>query len=377
MAAYSDFEKDLSNSVNSKTGEPISVYLESEKSVEIRALSRKGSMPLGVFWVHVFQHPNNYPVYSHPYKTLYRGGKEYELQIRVDGVTVTINLASGQLHIKGCHAIDWVVQRMPSLLEAYSSPPGKCGSRDVQPIFTPKEVKILASEKEKRYKQYLVTWPQSVMEASGEAVMSAGQANPFHETADAVSCLNGQDLETYSPDADLLTADETKEQLTRLETGQSIPGVSLYRLWRSTLNLWFSNSDAKVFLVTPYIDSGRLIDVCELFLRHKLSACIDTLIVPLSSIQGKFAVVRKKALLRFPVQEQVLLECKVLGKVIFPVVDILNSFLAVVKNGKAHVLHSNADFNASSFVTTSVTAVHFSHMDEELFLKNFLDPILM
>ena len=174
-----------------------------------------------------------------------------------------------------------------------------------------------------------------------------------------------------------MTGEETKELLTRLESGQSIPGVSLYRLWRSTLDLWFSDSQSRVFLVTPYIDSGRLIDLCELFLRHKLTACLDTLVVPLSSIHGKFAVVRREAIRRFPVQEQVLLEYKILGKVIFPVVDILNSFLAVVKDGKAHVLHSNADFNAACFVTTSVTAVHYSHMEEELFMKNYIDPILV
>ncbi|GFS15236.1 hypothetical protein ElyMa_006766100 [Elysia marginata] len=335
-------------------------------------------MPLGIFWVHVFQHSNNYPVYSYPYKTLYRGGKEYELQVRVDGVTVTINLASGQLYVKGCHALDWFVQRIPSLLKAYSSPNGWSGPRSIQPIFSPEEVKILASEKEKHYKQYLEeNWPPSVLESSGATVMSTGQTDPFHEPADAHSCLSGQDLETYSPDADLLTADETRQQLAHLESGQSIPGVALYRLWRSALNLWFSDSQSKVFLVTPYIDSGRLIDVSELFLRHKLTACLDTLVVPVSSVQGKFAVVRREAIQRFSVQEQVVLEYKILGKVVFPVVDILNSFLAVVENGKAHVLHTNADFNASSFVTTSVTAVHFSHMDEELFMKNYLDPILV
>ena len=174
-----------------------------------------------------------------------------------------------------------------------------------------------------------------------------------------------------------LTGDETKEQLSRLESGQSIPGVALYRLWRSTIDLWFSDPQSRVFLVTPYIDAGRLIDVCELFLGRQLTACIDTLVVPLSSVQGKFAVTRREAIQRFPVQEQVVLEYKVLGKVVFPVIDILNSFLAVVSDGKAHVLHSNADFNASSFVTTAVTAVHYSHMEEEVFMKNYLDPILV
>ena len=35
-------------------------------------------------------------------------------------------------------------------------------------------------------------------------VMSAGEADPSHEPVDADSCLNGQDLEMYSPNADLV-----------------------------------------------------------------------------------------------------------------------------------------------------------------------------
>ena len=62
MADYSEFEKDLSSNIYSKTGEHIYINLATENVVEVRALSHKGSMPLGVFWVHVFQHPNNYPV---------------------------------------------------------------------------------------------------------------------------------------------------------------------------------------------------------------------------------------------------------------------------------------------------------------------------
>ncbi|GFO14318.1 hypothetical protein PoB_004082300 [Plakobranchus ocellatus] len=377
MSAHSEFEKDLSNTIYAKTGEHICINLPSENVVEVRAISRKGSMPLGIFWVHVFQHPNNYPVYSYPYKKLYHGKKDYELQLRVDGVNVTINLASGQLFIKGFHVVDWFVQRIPVLLQAYEKPPGQCGPRAIEPLFTSEDIAVLTAEREKRYKQYLEQWPPLSLDSSGKDVMAAGKANLFHEPTNPDSYLDGQDLETFNPNADLLMGEETLEQLTRLECGRSIPGVVLYRLWRSTLSLWFSDSQSKVYLVTPYIDTGRMIDVCELFLKHQLTACLDTLVVPLSNIQGKFAVVRKEAIQRFPVQEQVLLEYKILGKVVFPVVDILNSFLAVVKDGKAHVLHSNAEFSASNFLTTAVTAVSYSHLDEELFLKNYLDPILV
>ena len=44
----------------------------------------------------------------------------------------------------------------------------------------------------------------------------------------------------------------------------------IHPLWRSLLNKWLSNSNYKVFICTPILDSAALLDICKIALANKL-----------------------------------------------------------------------------------------------------------
>lgn len=166
------------------------------------------------------------------------------------------------------------------------------------------------------------------------------------------------------------------QQIEKLESGRVIQGNVLYKLWKSALNLWFSDKDGRVFIVTPHIDCDRLFDVCSLFLNHKLTACLDTLCVPLSNLHGRFAQVRSETIKRFLPRDQVFVEYKVYSSVVYPVVDFMNSFLVFVKDGKAKVLQTNTNFDRASFLTSALVSVQYHEIEEKQFVEAYLDPIL-
>lgn len=98
---------------------------------------------------HLYTYPQ---IYSHTYKKLYRVGSKYELQLRVDGMTLTVDLASGCLTIKGSHVIDWVVSRFPGIMNGFVKPPGTV-SKELCKQYTEQEVESLKQEQKIYYKK--------------------------------------------------------------------------------------------------------------------------------------------------------------------------------------------------------------------------------
>ena len=140
--------------------------------------------------------------------------------------------------------------------------------------------------------------------------------------------------------------------------------------------MWFSDKDARVFVATPHIDCDRLTDICMLFITHKLEACLDTLCVPLSHVRGRFADARNGAIKRFPARDQVFIEYKIFGSIVYPVCDFTTSFICMVKEGKAHILQTNTSFDRESFITSTSATVQYIEMDEGEFARRYLDPVL-
>ncbi|CAG5117493.1 unnamed protein product [Candidula unifasciata] len=368
MASSDDFEQSVVKFTLSRTGEKVCIDLLADKLV-FRPLCQQYSTSLGDFWAHVLQHPNNYPVYSHTYKKLYRMGNKYELQLRVDGVTLRVDLASGCLTIKGSHVIDWAVSRFPEIMNGYLKPP-VTASKELREQYTKQEVDSLHQEQKKYYKKYIEDWPDETLEASAN-VLDAGKTQQYYEAIDPDGFLKGSDLETHNPIADLLNEEETKQQLKRLLSGSVIQGSVMYRLWKSTLNLWFADKDAKVFIVTPHIDSVRLTDICRLFLNNKLTASLEMMCVPVRNAHGRFADVQRETMKKFSPQDQVLLEYKVFSSVVYPLMDIMTSFIAMTTDNKAKILLTNVHFDKACFQTANSATVLFEKIDRERFMKEF------
>uniref|UniRef100_A0A2C9LF99 Uncharacterized protein n=1 Tax=Biomphalaria glabrata TaxID=6526 RepID=A0A2C9LF99_BIOGL len=370
MDTTSEIERFIITFVQSKTEEKIYIDLSTEHVIHLKPVCARGSFSLGIFWVHVFQHPNNYPIYSHTYKKLYQAGGRFELQLRIEGVSISINLKTGWLTFQGTFVIDWFVRHMPKILEAYNGQ----HSEKITDIFTKEEMEILHKEKQRQYRKTIERWPENVLKPEAY-VMEAGRQALYHEPIDEEGFLFGKELESYCPIPDLLTDKEIEQQFKRLEKGQVIQGHILYRLWLSTLNSWLSDQ-VKVYVFTPHMDCNSLVDLCKLFLKNKTTAHIETICVPLSNLYGRFAAVKSNAIKQFDEKDQVLIEYTVYGQIVYPVTDFSTSFIAAVKDGTANVLLTNTNFDRESFFTLTSVTVHYKELEERQFAKYFLEPIL-
>lgn len=166
--------------------------------------------------------------------------------------------------------------------------------------------------------------------------------------------------------------EEVEEQLKKLTYEYVTQGCVLYRLWRSALNLWFSDKNARVFIVTSHIDHACLTDICQLFLNNKLTACVDTLSVPFGNLYRKFADVRQETIKQFSPQDQVLIEYKIYQKCVYPVKDYVTSFIAAVRENKASILRTNIHFDRTSFVTANPVSALFEEVETMKFVKTLL-----
>lgn len=85
-------EKDIQEFVSSRIGEKVKLDLGSEGKVSIKPICPHGSTVLGIFWLWVLQHPNNYPPQHYPYRRLYRAASRYKVMLKVDTITITVCL---------------------------------------------------------------------------------------------------------------------------------------------------------------------------------------------------------------------------------------------------------------------------------------------
>ena len=173
-----------------------------------------------------------------------------------------------------------------------------------------------------------------------------------------------------------MTPAETLDQLSLLDKGCVVSGCVLHQLWRSVLDLWLSDNQGRVFIVTPHIDADRLTDVCMLYLNHKIDAALDMLCIPLAHVKERFASVRSKVIKRFSPKDQVYLEYKEFGNVVYPITAFSSSFISIVRNGMAHVLVTNVPFDRESFLKITSANVQYLEMTETQFITSHIDPLL-
>ncbi|KAH9519506.1 hypothetical protein Btru_002893 [Bulinus truncatus] len=241
MDTSADVEGFVNRFVKTRTGEKIYLELANEHVINLKPVCKRGSVSLGIFWVKVFQHTNNYPIHIYLYKKLYHAGSEFELQLRIEGISISINLQTGYLTLKGTFVIDWFVSQMPKILEACTMHPD--GQRKkMDGAYTLAEMKALKEEHKKYYNKCIEKWPENALKQDAD-VMATGR-KPINREAITEGFLNGEDLESYCPIPDLLDDSELKQQLVKLKKGKAIQGHVIYRLWLSTMNSWFGDPEA-------------------------------------------------------------------------------------------------------------------------------------
>ena len=169
----------------------------------------------------------------------------------------------------------------------------------------------------------------------------------------------------------------TEAQLNKLQTSQVRDGATyIYKIWKSLLNHWCSDSSRRLYLVTPTLDVQRLADICTIILDHRLTANLDALYVR-QKCDPNLSIfeVKQRVLNKFDAKDQMFLEYKIYSSIIYPVKNFTSSFIASVKGDIAEVLVTSSNFHAKDFCAATMGSVHYQEMSDIDFIHRFLGQI--
>jgi len=166
-------------------------------------------------------------------------------------------------------------------------------------------------------------------------------------------------------------------QLSKLTTSCVRDGSTyIYRLWRSLLHHWLVDPARRVFIVTPFLDSARLIDICNIVLEHRLHANLDSVYVrQRCGDNTTIQQVKKATLDKFDAKNQMYIEYKIFSAIVYPVQRFNAAFLGCIKGDEAEVLSTSASFHGDNFDHSNMNTVHYQKMSDVDFIAKFLGPI--
>ncbi|KAL8589686.1 hypothetical protein ACOMHN_027194 [Nucella lapillus] len=378
-----DIERTIQEFVFDRTNEKVRLNLGTEGQVAIETVSPHGSTMLGVFWIRVLQHPNNYPVYRYPYKKLYKASGKHLVSLRVDTVTITVCLATGRVVISGTLALDWFAQRLGDVMRVYIKFPVLGGQALKEPFDAEERLYLKKCRKQLRDKT-LEDWPEVVVEKDLDVLKAreileeqkedAGQLNELTDLP-TYPLLGEKPIEAYHLD-NLLSSSALEKHLSRLKEGAMTDGATLYAVWTGLLNRWFADPDTKVFIITSAIDAPSLERLCHVVLNHRLTASLEMLATPLRSHCGKLADIRREVMLTFPVKDRVFAEYKVYNSMVYPGTPFQAKFVAGLRGDSVQVLLTSADAERKHFQEGHACTAVFQVMSASEFDCRFLAPIV-
>lgn len=129
---------------------------------------------------------------------------------------------------------------------------------------------------------------------------------------------------------------------------------------------------------SPELDTERLKDIIELYLKYRTLGDMNVFYVNQNCDpgNGKSVVkVKKEATAKLNGELKTFVEYRILRKMIHPTNPTHAKFIAGVRDGKAEVLVTSASFHGSHFVSGSSEMVLYLKMDEEFFMKNYIEII--
>ncbi|XP_076464217.1 uncharacterized protein LOC143296266 [Babylonia areolata] len=375
-------ERQIQEFIFDRSGEKVRLNLGKEGQVAIETVSPHGSTVLGILWVKVLQHPNNYPVYRFPYRKLYKASGKHLLTLRVDTVTVTVCLATGQVTVSGCLAVDWFVLHFPEVLRVYQEGPGLARQTLNEPFDAQLRLNLRAIKKE-IFNKNLEDWPDTVVDNDLEVLTAPEmwkhgkeQAHQRDENHVPTFPLLGEKaVEMYHLD-NLLSPSALEKHLHRLKEGVLTDGATLYTVWTSLLDRWFADPKTKVFIITSAIDVPSLERLCQLVLNHRLTASLEMLATPLRSRCGQLAQIRRDVMLKLPTKDQVFAEYKVYNAMVYPGTEFQAKFIAGVCGESVEVLLTSADAEQKHFQERHSCTAVFQVISANEFDCRLLAPIV-
>lgn len=174
------------------------------------------------------------------------------------------------------------------------------------------------------------------------------------------------------------SGDVLDKQLSLLSTPVIKEGPTyIYKLWKSLLSRWLSNPDCKVFLATPFLDTERMTDICEIVLQNFTTANIEAFYVRIKcNYTEKISDVKRSAQTKFSCKHQPIIEYKVYNRIVYPLRTFHAKFIGCTDGkGRAEVLMTSANFSADHFKHNNLESVVYHTMTEAEFIHKFINPL--
>ncbi|KAK3093344.1 hypothetical protein FSP39_014291 [Pinctada imbricata] len=155
-------------------------------------------------------------------------------------------------------------------------------------------------------------------------------------------------------------------------------GTYIYQLWKNLLNSWLSDSKNKVFIVTPFLDSGKLKDICNIVLSKQHSANINRFYVRQKCDDPLFLMdIIRISTAKFTVAEKMVIKKEIINKMVCDFTSRFHcKFIACVKeDNSAEVLVTSANFTRQHFNCSNAESVFYQDMTVEQFRSRFLQPL--
>ncbi|KAL3874356.1 hypothetical protein ACJMK2_037384 [Sinanodonta woodiana] len=380
-------EKSIKHFVYSKIQEQVYLEVGQNLTISIKHRSKHGSTALAMFWMRVLRHQNNYPMPKYSYKELYDQKGNDKIILKVDDITITVFNKTGTLLIQGTMALEWFLNRFLYIMDAYDAP-----------IHNPQPQTTI-------YRQYTENWKK--LEDDDKMKKVAEEQREFEKEEKALEIVQirnqvitdvrsrgdnaeAEKLEKAAKSAENDLAEELElmtfdlwpdsvvaSQLKKLQTPCVKDGSTyIYKLWKSLLNYWFKDTKIKVYLVSPFLDAERLVDLCKLIIQNRLTANLDVFYVNQQcSKEQRIFEVKQKALKSFDAKEQMFVEYKIYSSIVYPLQKFDCKFIASVKDEQADILVTSASFHGDHFTCSNMNTIHFFTMTEAEFIRKFLCPI--
>lgn len=382
MAEDTAIEKHIKTFVSNKIGESVYLDLSRPKHVIIKHKVKRGSISLASLWVRVLQHHNNYPVQRYPYRTLYEANGVRKIALNIDDVTMTVFLSTGTLMIQGNFVLEWFTKRFEDILNNYDAPEGP--SQPVLAMYSQYESQWKdIIEKEKKTADDLL---RKEWETEEDALSKADELPVvLKETIvepEKNSSTQEEEIDLIQQQLSFVRIDQLEEddlncRLEKLRQGGVLDGPTVvYPLWKDLLDHWFSNQANKVYIATPFLDTVRLMDICQSVLQHKLTANLEALYVR-KNCDHKLQIsdLRRNVQNQLEPKDQVFIEYKVYSRIVYPLKRFHAKFMACVNNGQAQVMATSANFHADHFHYPNLDSVLFLTMSEAEFTHRYLRTI--
>lgn len=168
------------------------------------------------------------------------------------------------------------------------------------------------------------------------------------------------------------------KQLSLLSTPVIRDGPTyIYKLWKSLLSYWLLDPERKVYLATPFLDTQRMVDICELVLQNFTTANIDAFYVRIKcNYNERISDVKRNAQNQFPGKQQPIIEYKLYNRIVYPLSTFHAKFIGCTDGkGGAEVLVTSANFTADHFEHHNLESVVFHKMSEADFIHKFIHPL--